>query len=810
MTAKRPGPVARIAAWAACAIVGLSLAGALPGCSDSGGESGGYRAKIVRTTYGIPHITADDWGSLGYGYGYAYAQDNFCVFMKAVVTANGESARYFGADGNLASDFVYRYYNTNEYIRDQFLAVIPQYGRDLIAGFAAGLNRYLDETGVDHLAEGSEGCRGAAWVRHVSPTDLGKVYRRLGLYASTDRLAPLIIAATAPTTSSADARGVIPGAGRLASAAPLQSTPFDFDALGLPKPSELGSNAYGLGAKASQSGRGIVLGNPHFPWHGEQRFYEVHLTVPGTYDVMGASLQGVPIVNIGFNKDLAWSHTVSTARRFTFFELELKPGDPMTYIVDGQERPIRPVPISAEIKMPDGSLQTRTETIYETDFGPVVDLGAINGLLAGWPTAAGTLLTVRDANLHNTRLLEQWVKIGESHSIADLREALKTLGIPWVNTIAADRAGNAYYADIGTVPYVTKDMLDACKGKLAGLLTSQGFPALDASKSECDWKTAPGGPEGIMPPDMQPELETDTYVANSNDSYWLSNPDHLLTGYSPIIGAEDVPQSIRTRQGFVQIEDRLAGTDGLVAPGFTVKNLQQVMFGERSLGGELTVDAFVQICRGVDDWTPYSTNPAVAATACDVLAGWDRHNNEGSVGAHVFREVWDRMARPASFWKVPFDATDPVHTPNTVNVDDGATVEAVRAAIGAAVDRWVAAGVPLDRPYGEVQYRKDGADKIPIHGGPSSTSFSVIHSPIIDGEGYSDISTGNSYMQTVTWTDSECPDAYAVLSYSQSTDPASPHYADQTRLYSQKGWNPMPFCPKDIAMVKTSELLLEQ
>jgi acyl-homoserine-lactone acylase len=37
-----------------------------------------------------------------------------------------------------------------------------------------------------------------------------------------------------------------------------------------------------------------------------------------------------------------------------------------------------------------------------------------------------------------------------------------------------------------------------------------------------------------------------------------------------------------------------------------------------------------------------------------------------------------------------------------------------------------------------------------------------------------------------------------VLTYSQSQNPASPHYADMTQLYSDKGWNDMPFCPEDV------------
>lgn len=81
-----------------------------------------YSAQIRRTEYGIPHVTAKDYGSLGYGYGYAFAQDNLCVMASWVVTLRGERSRYFGPraasddpiqpdDGqadNLTSDIYYK------------------------------------------------------------------------------------------------------------------------------------------------------------------------------------------------------------------------------------------------------------------------------------------------------------------------------------------------------------------------------------------------------------------------------------------------------------------------------------------------------------------------------------------------------------------------------------------------------------------------------------------------------------------------------------------------------------------------------
>ena len=64
----------------------------------------------------------------------------------------------------------------------------------------------------------------------------------------------------------------------------------------------LGSNAYGFGGDATDNGKGMVLGNPHFPWAGSERFYQSHVTVPGKLDVSGGTLYGVPAVLIGHTK----------------------------------------------------------------------------------------------------------------------------------------------------------------------------------------------------------------------------------------------------------------------------------------------------------------------------------------------------------------------------------------------------------------------------------------------------------------------------------------------------------------------------
>ena len=96
------------------------------------------------------------------------------------------------------------------------------------------------------------------------------------------------------------------------------------------------------------------------------RFYEMHLTIPGQMDVMGVGIGTYPMVSIGFNKDVAWSHTVSTGKRFTLYELALDPADPTAYLVDGQSEKMTARKISAQVPGADGKLRAQEHTVWST------------------------------------------------------------------------------------------------------------------------------------------------------------------------------------------------------------------------------------------------------------------------------------------------------------------------------------------------------------------------------------------------------------------------------------------------------------
>ena len=81
-------------------------------------EGRNYEATIRVTSYGIPHIMAENWGDLGFGYGYQFASDNLCVFAKHVVRVNGQMAKHFGRNNeHLANDALLGFFGRESIIR---------------------------------------------------------------------------------------------------------------------------------------------------------------------------------------------------------------------------------------------------------------------------------------------------------------------------------------------------------------------------------------------------------------------------------------------------------------------------------------------------------------------------------------------------------------------------------------------------------------------------------------------------------------------------------------------------------------------
>src|SRR3954452_16068704 len=370
-------------------------------------EAGQLKAKIRRTAHGIPHIEAKTYTGAGFGYGYAFARDNICPIADAYVTVRAERSRFFGPDAgyaqrgngfganNLNSDFFYKRIIDSKTI-EGLLAKKPPLGplpavKQAVRGYVAGYNRYLkDVGGTNGVADKT--CRGKPWVRPISVADAYRRFYQLVLLASQSVAIDGIGSAAPPTPGLP-----LPGALDTATTARELAQRLPLDAIG--------SNAVAVGKAGTRDRKhGLLLGNPHFPWLGTERFYQAHIRVPGKMNVQGASLFGVPIILIGHTSTMAWSHTVSTAFRFTPYQLTLVPGSPTTYLYDGQPQEMTHRDMTVQVRQPDGSLKPQTRTLYSTRYGPM--LTSLVGVPLPWtPTTA---FAMRDANADNFRIFNHF------------------------------------------------------------------------------------------------------------------------------------------------------------------------------------------------------------------------------------------------------------------------------------------------------------------------------------------------------------------------------------------------------------------
>jgi len=781
-----------------------------------------YQATVRRTTDGVPHINGDTVADVAYGQGWVSGEDHGCTLVDQIlkVTATRSAALGPGPDGeNVDSDFAWKAIGIAEIAADDFENTASAEVVEQFEAFAAGWNDQLVDVGGERL---TGWCAGADWVRAITPSEVYVYARAIALQASSGAIVDLLGSAQPPANEVVGARSP-------------QAT-IDLDAvaeadLGLRDPDGIGSNAWAIGADRVAGGDGgILLANPHFPWEGELRFAEAHLTVPGEFDVYGANLLGVPGIGIGFTDTMAWTHTVSAGSRMTGYLLALDPVSPTSYLVDGVSVPMTSRDATIEILRADGTIDTETRTLWRSEYGPIIDFPGI-----GW--SAANVVSIRDANIDNDEFVEQYARMPRVGSIAELRELTEQYqGVPLFNTVAVDDDGTAWYADTSATPNLSDAAEQAYIGALfTDLLTQiayeQGFILLDGSNGIFRWEDVAGARDpGLVPYVEMPEVERTDHVFNANDSFWVPNATITLDGpFSIMHGEQGTPLTMRTRQNVAVLDPAnatgLAGDDGL----FDGEEVRTAAFDNEGRTAVLLRSAVVDACRAQpivevpellapDGSVSLPAASVDLAPACAVLARWDDTYDLDRAGPMIWREMMDRF-EPLDFqtagplFSDGFDPARPTVTPAVPTDDPGALLEA----LGRAVQTVTEAGFDVDTTLGASQFTERSETRIPIHGGTgvdgvtnivtwrdrSSSSEpapergeAVALGTSLRGEGYR-INFGTSFVMTVDFTGDDV-EAWALLVYGQTGDRTSELFDSQMVAFSEKQWRRVAFSDEAI------------
>jgi acyl-homoserine-lactone acylase len=187
-----------------------------------------------------------------------------------------------------------------------------------------------------------------------------------------------------------------------------------------------GSNGWAIAPSRTAAGNAMLLVNPHLPWSSFFTWFEAQWKTPDL-DAYGATLVGMPILGLGFNDYLGWTHTTNPLDGIDLFELTLVEGG---YRWDGGFRAFETDTQSIRVRLPDGSFREEVLEVRRSVHGPVLEV------------KGDKAVAVRLVGLDRPHMFEQYWDMIRARNLSEFESALRQQQIPIFNVIYADREGH--------------------------------------------------------------------------------------------------------------------------------------------------------------------------------------------------------------------------------------------------------------------------------------------------------------------------------------------------------------------------------
>ena len=413
--------------------------------------------EIVRDSYGIPHITAQNDHDLYFAQGFVHAQDRLFQMEMERRLARGELAELFGPQ-LLPADRLFRHLGFSARAPG-LIASWPRTSRDIVEAYCAGVNAAVGSLSALPVEMRLLGIRPRPFTAEdVAAAGLLKSFGlaqwsdEATLYRASQRLSPEMLAALLPRVPP-DAPAVAPlfraAAGNAATREAVVPRVAGSDVLpevlleglaslretGMVLPRAGGSNAWAVSGEKSATGLPILAGDPHLLLPCPSLWYENHLVAPGV-DVYGVSFPGTPCVVIGHNPQIAWGLTNTMLDDADFF-VERIDGDRVMH----RNRWV-PLVRRAETIRVKGR-KDESLTVLETPHGPV-----LSPVLPGVSQA----LSLRWIGYDGGDLVGAIHRLDRARTREEFLEAVSGYPHPAQNIVYADRAGNIGAVTAGWIP----------------------------------------------------------------------------------------------------------------------------------------------------------------------------------------------------------------------------------------------------------------------------------------------------------------------------------------------------------------------
>ncbi len=352
-----------------------------------------YDVRILRDTWGVPHVFGRTDADAAYGLAWAHAEDDFDTIQGALLAARGRLATRLGREG-APNDYLVQLLRVREAVDAGYARDLSPQTRALCEAYADGINLFAARH-PDRAWPGLFPVRGQDVIA-------GFVHK-LPLFYGLARVLTGLLAETPPPS---------------------------------PPP---GSNAFAIAPSRSADGATRLLVNSHQPWDGPVAWYEAHLRSETGWDAVGGVFPGAPVILHGHNRALGWAHTVNAPDLIDVYALTVNPANPRQYRLDGAWRDFEVRTAAIEVKLLGPIHWTvRRETLW-TVHGPAIR--APRGTYA-----------LRLAGLGDVRPVEQWYRMNKAGTLDEWTDAMRLSAIPMFNTAYADGQGHIAYVYNARLP----------------------------------------------------------------------------------------------------------------------------------------------------------------------------------------------------------------------------------------------------------------------------------------------------------------------------------------------------------------------
>ncbi len=605
----------------------------LPQVSGSLSVSGlQQNVTVVRDTWGVPHITAQNQHDVFFAQGYVTAQDRLFQMEFNRAVAQGKLAALFGAGdknslvdadaflrtidlyhsakieaGNLDpsvlaelqaySDGINAYVSTHSGslpLEFTILGVKWQpwtpldslaYGR--VVAFSLDNNWYVKYTRALVIAKAGPGVASALFPTYPSTNPT--------LFSSLPNTAAPITTASGAAAQTNAPLAASPSQRALFSKLPVSlftGAMVVHDMLGSLRDS-LGSNDWVVDGSRTASHLPLLANDPHLGIAMPSIWYEIALR-GGGLDAIGFSFPGDPGIVIGHNQNIAWGVTNVGADNSDLYYETLDPkAHPGQYFYKGNWLPLQTRKETIDVR----GGKSVTFTVTSTQHGPIIN-GVISDGNGGQPLKNYAPLALKWTALQPGYSFQGFFQLDFAQNWTQFLAAVGNISISQ-NFVYADKQGNIGYRLSGLLPLRAE---------------ANRVGPVDGSSSAYEW-------QGYVPQSAMPTL--------------FNPPTHIIATANQQIVPDSYPEYVTNiwDQGYRarRIVDLLAGMSNISPKDY--ETIQADVYNEAAATLAPSFIAAGQAAGGD------------AARAAALLQGWDFRMTRSSVASSIFEVTAGNLAR---------------------------------------------------------------------------------------------------------------------------------------------------------------------